>query len=84
MFKFEYDSTRKDPAYQVVMQEARRVFDSCGKDNCLRCPYHRPGNDLMLVVCYTERLADALILKGLIDREAAEAAIKRRRAGKHE
>lgn len=83
MIRFEYDSTRKDPAFQVVMQEAQRALDSCGTTNCLRCPYHRLGNTV-LVVCYTEKLADALILKGVIDREAAEAAIRRQRAGKRE
>lgn len=76
--KFEYDSTRKDPAFQAVMQEARRVFDSCGAGICQRCPYHRVGNDTMLVVCYTEKLADALILKGVIDRETAGNATRRR------
>ena len=81
---FEYDSTRKDTAFQAMMQTAERVFDSCNKANCQKCAYHRPASNNMLVVCYTEKLADALITKGLIDRKAAEDTTKRRRAGKQD
>lgn len=64
--KFSYDRTRKDPAFQAVMKTARGVFDSCNGANCLKCQYHRTGPDKMLVVCYTEKLADRLIERGIV------------------
>lgn len=65
MDDFVYDRTRKDPAFQAVMRTARDVFNSCNKGNCLKCPYRRSGKDRMLVVCYTEKLADKLIERGI-------------------
>lgn len=67
---FDYDSTRRDPAFRAVMKTAARVKAGCDKAFCVKCPYHRPGQDA-LVVCYTEKLADEMILEGLIDYEAA-------------
>ena len=68
MSGFEYDETRKDPAFRAVMQTAGEVKTSCDKGNCLKCGYHRPGEESRLVVCFCEKLADALITKGLIVR----------------
>ena len=64
--KFKYDRGRKDTAFQAVMKTAKGVFEDCNGANCLKCPYYRAGPDKMLVVCYTETLADRLIERGIV------------------
>ena len=64
MSGFEYDSTRQDPRFQAIMKTAEQVKNSCDKANCLRCQYRRTGE--MLVVCFCEKLADELILRGIV------------------
>ena len=64
--KFSYDRTRKDPAFQAVMRTAKGVFDSCNGANCHKCPYRKDDKERMLVVCYTEKLADRLIERGIV------------------
>ena len=65
---FAYD-TREDPAFNAVMEVEKKTWDACCKQLCETCPYHRSGEKLTLVVCFGEKLADALIDAGLIRRE---------------
>jgi len=67
---FAYD-LREDPAFNAVMDVEQKTWESCCKKLCETCRYHRTGEKNTLVVCFGEKLADALIAAGLIDKKGA-------------